>query len=184
MSISEKIIAESKSNLLIGCKVIIELNSLSKQNDAVSFDQKNTDQLKELEKIKLHIEKRVGSIDPVELSDTKDNISVLFDEWKRHVEYHKSNLRYREPPSTMISTTQLERYMYLLKTDIESKRQLIPVPISLRNAEQEHNLRYLDLNLKRTLLICLHVLLNCINMIVKMIIKRHGKNGLNQIKIF
>ena len=42
MSISEKIIAESKSNLLIGCKVIVELNSLSKQNDAVSFDQKNT----------------------------------------------------------------------------------------------------------------------------------------------
>ena len=125
------------------CRMLI--NSLSKQNDAVSFDQKNTDQLKELEKIKLHIEKRVESVDNEELSDTRDNISVLFDEWKRHVEYHKSNLRYREPPSAMISTIQLERYMYLLKTDIESKRQLIPVPISLRNAEQEHNMRYMDL---------------------------------------
>jgi len=125
------------------CRMLI--NSLSKLKDANNFDQKNTDQLKELEKIILHIEKRVESVDPEELSDTKDNISMLFDEWKRHVEYYKTNLRYREPQFSKISTTLLEKYIYLLKTDNESTRQLIPVPISLRNTEQEHNLRYLDL---------------------------------------
>jgi hypothetical protein len=125
------------------CRMLI--NSLSQQNDAVNFNQNNTDQLKELEKIKLQIEKRVESVDPEELSNTKDNISLLLDKWRDHIKYYQNNLRYREPPSEKISTIQLEKYMYLLKTDIESKRQLIQVPLSLRNAEQEHNMRYLNL---------------------------------------
>jgi hypothetical protein len=125
------------------CRMLI--NSLSQQKNARDFDQTNTDQLKELEKIILHIEKRVASVDYEELTDTKDNIKMLFAEWKSHVEYYQTNLQYKEPWSLKISTNLLEKYIYLLKTDNESTKQLIPVPISLRNTEQEHNLRYMNL---------------------------------------
>ncbi|MCH7851076.1 MAG: hypothetical protein IH845_05525, partial [Nanoarchaeota archaeon] len=129
--------------IIVGfCRMLID--SLSQQSDAHLFNQQNPDQLKDIEKIKLQIEKRVESVDPEELSDTKDNIMMLLNDWATKVNYHKTNLKYREPPSDKISTKQLEKYVYLLKTDVESKRQLIPVPLSLRNAEQENNLRYRD----------------------------------------
>ena len=124
------------------CRMLI--NSLSQQNDANAFNQKDTDQLKELNKIQQCIEQRVESVDPEESSETKDDILFLFNEWKKYKEYYSSNLKYREP-FEKTSTTVLDKFKYLLKTDIESKRQLIPVPVSLRNAEQEHNMRYLDL---------------------------------------
>ena len=100
--------------------------------------------LPKLNKIQQCIEQRVESVDPEESSETKDDILFLFNEWKKYKEYYSSNLKYREP-FEKTSTTVLDKFKYLLKTDIESKRQLIPVPVSLRNAEQEHNMRYLDL---------------------------------------
>ena len=121
------------------------INSLSQQSNAHLFNQQDPDQIKDVEKIKLQIEKRVESVDPEELSDTKDNIMMLLNDWATKANYHKTNLKYREPSNENISTKILEAYTYLLKTDVESKQQLIPVPVSLRNAEQEHNLRYLDL---------------------------------------
>tara|TARA_Y100001936_G_C16087749_1_gene683131 strand:- start:1519 stop:5082 length:3564 start_codon:yes stop_codon:yes gene_type:complete len=118
--------------------------SLSKQSDANRFNQTDRDQQQDIENIKLQIEKRVASIEPDEASDTKDNIINLLNRWANEVKYHQSNLLYREPYNEKTSNTKLEGNMYLLKTDSESKRQLIPTPSSLRSAEQEHNLRYLD----------------------------------------
>ena len=130
--------------IIVGlCRMLI--NSLSQQSNAHLFNQQDPDQIKDVEKIKLQIEKRVESVDPEELSDTKDNIMMLLNDWATKANYHKTNLKYREPSNENISTKILEAYTYLLKTDVESKQQLIPVPVSLRNAEQEHNLRYLDL---------------------------------------
>ena len=119
--------------------------SLSKQTDANRFNQTDRDQLKEIENIKLQIQKRVESIEPDEASDTKDNIINLLNRWTNEVKYHQTNLLYREPYNEKTSNTKLEGKIYLLKTDSESKRQLIPTPTSLRSAEQENNLRYLDL---------------------------------------
>ena len=116
--------------------------SLSKNKDASKFDQRNQDQIKLVEKLKATIQNRVDLVDSVESSSALTNVTNLLDRWTKEIRRYGDILRYREPYHPKLSTRQLERHMYLLQSDSSSTRQLIPTPISLRNAEQEQGFRY------------------------------------------
>ena len=119
-------------------------NDLGPQNNAHKLDLTNRDQIKLINSIKEIIKKRVSAVEIEELEDTMSNIDYLFNQWTREVRTHKQNLRYTEPYSEYRSLETADLYRYLLKTDSASERQAISVPNSLRNAEQEQNLRYID----------------------------------------
>ena len=118
--------------------------SLSENDDAKNFDQKNPDQIKIINKIKDAIQTRVDSIEPEESASTVTNIINLLNQWTKDIERHGEILLYREPFHPDMSQKKLEQNMYLLKSDPTSKRQLISTPTSLRNAEQEQNFFYVD----------------------------------------
>jgi len=118
--------------------------SLSEDKDARHFDQKNPDQIKLLDKIKDELQKRVDAVDHDESSSTANNITNLLNHWTKEIERYGEILRYKEPYHPKLSQKRIEQYMYLLKSDLTSKRQLIQTPTSLRNAEQEQNFFYLD----------------------------------------
>jgi len=118
--------------------------SLSEDKDAHKFDQKNTDQIKLLDEIKNALLARVNSIESDEASSTNNNITNLLNQWTKEIERYGEILRYKEPYHPKLSQQKIEQNMYLLKSDLTSKRQLIQTPTSLRNAEQEQNLFYVD----------------------------------------
>lgn len=118
--------------------------SLSEDKDAHSFNQKNPDQIKLLDKIKEAIQKRVDAVDTNESASTANNITNLLNHWTRAVERYGEILRYKEPYHPKLSQQKIEQNMYLLKSDLTSKRQLIQTPTSLRSAEQEQNFWYVD----------------------------------------
>lgn len=118
--------------------------SLSEDRDAHNFNQKDPDQIKLLDKIKEVIQKRVDAVDPNESSSTANNITKLLNQWTREVERYDGILRYKEPYHPKLSQQKIEQNMYLLKSDLTSKRQLIQTPTSLRSAEQEQNFQYIE----------------------------------------
>ena len=118
--------------------------SLSEDKDAHKFDQKNPDQIKLLDKIKEVLQKRVDAVDPSEASSTANDITNLLNHWTRAVERHGEILHYKEPYHPKLSQKRIDQNVYLLKSDLTSKRQLIQTPTSLRNAEQEQNFLYID----------------------------------------
>ena len=117
-------------------------SSLSENSDANNFNQKNTDQIIMLDKIKDTIQKRVKTVDPEEEESTVKNVIKLLNEWTRNIERYGEILLYQEKNSQYASQRILDQNMYLLKNDPTSKRQLISTPNSLRNAEQEQNFFY------------------------------------------
>jgi hypothetical protein len=118
--------------------------SLSEDKDAHNFNQKDPDQIKLLEEIKNELQKRVDAVDPNESASTANNIINLLNLWTKEIERYGEILRYKEPYHPKLSQKKIDENMYLLKSDLTSKRQLIQTPTSLRNAEQEQNFRYVD----------------------------------------
>ena len=115
---------------------------LSGNNDAAKFDPKDADQQKTLEEIKKVFENRVKSVDRLEHKNTMEHIDSLIHNWTEYKKTYKELLKYREISNDKISKELRESFWYLLKSDPASKRQLIPTPTSLRNAEQEQKLFY------------------------------------------
>ena len=116
--------------------------SLTDQDNANNFNQKDPDQIKIIDKIKDVIQKRVESIEPDESESTATDVIKLLNEWTKDIERYGDILLYKEPFHPKASQKKLEQNMYLLKSDPTSKRQLISTPTSLRNAEQEQNFFY------------------------------------------
>jgi len=113
--------------------------SLTKNNDAHQLNQKNVDHIKLIDNIKNVIQKRVEMIDREESAFTKTNVQNLLDRWTMYIKRYGKLLHYKESQKYPNET-----YMYLNQNDPSSPRQLIPVPTSLRNAEQEQNFFYVD----------------------------------------
>ena len=127
--------------VLVGM-IRMKIPRLSNNNDVKYFDPKDTDQQKLLNEIKTVFETRVKSIDSIEESATMDNIRYLFNKWTNYQKLYGDILKYAEQWYEDASKEKKESYYYLLKNDLASKRQLIPVPISLRTTEQEQRLFY------------------------------------------
>ena len=118
--------------------------SLSEDKDARNFDQKKPDQIKLLDTIKKILQNRVDAVDPSESSATANDITKLINRWTKAVERYGEILRYKEPYHPKLSQRKIEQNVYLLQSDLTSKKQLIQTPNSLRNAEQEQNFFYID----------------------------------------
>jgi superfamily II DNA/RNA helicase len=120
----------------------MKLSRLSKNTDAKYFDPKDEDQMKIIDEIKLVFKKRVEDVDPSEQERTMKNIEKLLTRWSKYKKLHGDLLEYREISVPEASKVKKAQKYYLLKSDLTSTRQLIPVPQSLRNAENEQNLFY------------------------------------------
>lgn len=115
---------------------------LSSNDDAARFDPKDSDQQKIIEEIKRVFENRVRTVDPNEQKNTMDNIDNLINIWIDYKKAYKELLKYADYYNDKMSKELRESFWYLLKSDPASKKQLIPTPTSLRNAEQEQKLFY------------------------------------------
>ena len=120
----------------------MKISRLSKNTDAKYFDPKDEDQMKIINEIKLVFKKRVEDVDPSEQERTMKNIEKLLTRWSKYKKLHGDLLEYREISAPEASKVKKAQKYYLLKSDLTSTRQLIPVPQSLRNAENEQNLFY------------------------------------------
>ena len=121
-----------------------ECPSLVDDKNAYQFDLKIREQDNFIHKIRDIIKNRVDSIEPDESLKTLEHLDKLQNYWSRLKKIYSNSLRYREPYHENLPESQVEKYKYLLKTDMASTRQFITAPISLRNAEQEQKLRYID----------------------------------------
>lgn len=123
-----------------------EIKSLIPNKGAPEFNLKNKAQIDFIEKIKKIIRERCDHVSRDESTQTLEHVENVLNQWTQLVKEHDTNLQYKEPYHEKLSQEKLERYRYLLKTDMTSKRQFIPVPVSLRTAEQEQNLQYVELS--------------------------------------
>ena len=116
---------------------------LSKNEDAQLFDPKNPNFLKSLNDIKDAIEARVDSIDPSERDDTikqLDNIIELWNQYRKK----KTPLLYRKNPFKYADKKKEVNDWFLLKINEFDENELIKTPLSLRDAEQEQKLWYMQ----------------------------------------
>ena len=115
------------------------IRDIAKNNDANMFDKSNRLQSEKIEKFMEHLMERIEKIDPTEIEDAKYQIEKLFYIWTFYVERYPDILKFSENP---FEDAPSKDEWYLLKNDINSKKQIIPVPTSFRNTEEELNLFY------------------------------------------
>ena len=117
---------------------------LSQNNDANRFDPKDRDQQRVLNEVIEVLKNRVNEITPEEHDSTMNDLDRLIKAWIHYRHRYGDILRYADVSSEKSPTALTESYWYLLKSHQESKQELIWVPTSLRNAEQEQLLFYID----------------------------------------
>ena len=117
---------------------------LSQNKDANRFDPKDRDQQRMLDEIRQVLKNRVNEITPEEHDGTMNDLDRLIKTWIYYKNRYGDILHYANVYSDRSSTALTESYWYLLKSHQESKQELIWVPTSMRNAEQEQQLFYVD----------------------------------------
>ena len=91
-----------------------------------------------MKKIRSDIEERVDSVDKCERESTLKDFDKLIDEWHESAIHHQP-LRYKKSPFKREENTH-----FLLGSVESSYEGIIPIPNSLRDAEQNALLRYVS----------------------------------------
>ena len=127
--------------ILVG---LVRLNSekVSRNDSAEKFDPQDETQKSLINKIKTLFRDRVENIDPNESEPTQKRISELFEQWQLYARIHKGFFKFQDNSYENKDKTKSSEYNYLLKDDLRSPNQLIPVPHSFRDAEIELNFFY------------------------------------------
>lgn len=119
----------------------------SQNIDAGKFDLKDIEQYNMVEEIKTIFRNRVSMIDNSESENTIRDIEKLIRRWTRYVKkYSDGLLKFANSYDYRTAKELKDTFYYLLKTDPASTKELIPTPTSLRNAEQEQRLFYLNVD--------------------------------------
>ena len=121
--------------------------SLSLNSDAGKLDQKRNEHSMWIDEIRQVFEDRVSNVDKQEHADTIQDLDRLIKKWIHYRKnYGETMLQYVKNPNPKARISLTESYYYLLKSDLSSTNELIYTPQSLRNAEQEQQLFYMDVN--------------------------------------
>ncbi len=132
--------------VLVGM-IRMKFPGLSLNDDAGKFDQKKSEHSTLVEEIKQVFEDRVLMVDKPEHENTMHDFDKLIKKWIYYVRIHdKRMIKYANYYYQKTRKSLKESHYYLLKTDPSSTKELIPTPRSLRNAEQEQLLFYVDTN--------------------------------------
>ena len=115
----------------------LKLQKISANNSAEKFNPDDGTQKIIINQIKKLFEDRVGNIDPVESQNTQIRITELFEQWKLFTRIYKGFLKYQDNSFENRDKTKSSQYNYLLRDDLRSPNQLISVPHSFRDAEDE-----------------------------------------------
>lgn len=119
---------------------------LSLNNDAGKFDPKKNEHATLIKTIKQVIEDRVQIVDKPEHASTIEDIDRLVRKWINYRERHGADMiKYANYFHQNAQTSLKESSYYILKKDPSSTKELIPAPLSMRNAEQEQQLFYVEL---------------------------------------
>lgn len=120
----------------------------SQNTDAGKFDLKDIEQYDMIEEIKTIFKNRVSTIDNSESEATIEDIDRLIRRWTKYVKKYSGDLlRFANTYDYRATKGLKDAFYYLLKTDPSSTKELIPTPNSLRNAEQEQILFYLNVDI-------------------------------------
>ncbi|MBT4327045.1 MAG: hypothetical protein HOD60_09100, partial [Candidatus Nitrosopelagicus sp.] len=122
--------------ILVGL-IRLKLKKLSANNSAEKFVPDDETQKVMINQIKKLFKDRVDNIDPVESQNTQIRITELFEQWKLYTRIHKGFLKYQDNSYENKDKTKSSQYNYLLRDDLRSPNQLISVPHSFRDAENE-----------------------------------------------
>ncbi len=123
--------------IIVALVRLLEKN-MSKDDKAGTFDKKKFDIEKLLKNIRNELAERVDSVDHGERESTLEDFDKLITEWHESAIQYKP-LRYRKNPY------KREENMNFLLGSVESYYEgLVPIPNSLRDAEQSTLLRYVS----------------------------------------
>ena len=128
--------------ILVGMVRMI-LPQLADNRSAQDFDPSSPDIKEKLDFIKKVLEKRVDTIDPSEKKDTMYDFEKQIRKWGQYA-LNKSPLKYSGNPHKYADKTLQQNEYYLLRTIENNNEGLEIIPISLRDAEKNEHLWYMD----------------------------------------
>ncbi len=128
--------------ILVGM-VRLLLPQLAGDKDAQNFDSTSPDIKEKLDFIRKYLEKRVDAIDSPEKNETLNDFNRKIKKWDEH-RTKKSPLKYAGNRYKYANKAKKQNEWYLLRTIENDDKGLETVPLSLREAEKNEKLWYLE----------------------------------------